>query len=178
MISVPVMAQGDMSPEEVMATAMQMGTPGEQHADLAKHAGAWKVAVKMWMDPTGQPIESSASVNREMILDGRVQKEDFQGNMMGQPFSGLGLTGYDNVTKRYWSIWMDSTSTGTTLSWGTWNEEAQAIVYHGESPDPMTGEMAKTKILIRQEEGKEHMEMYGMMGDQEVKWLEMEYVRE
>ena len=31
--------------------------------------------------------------------------------MMGKTFEGVGLTGYDNQTKKYTSTWMDSMST-------------------------------------------------------------------
>ena len=35
--------------------------------------------------------------------------------MMGMPFEGIGRTGYDNVTGKYWSTWIDNMSTGCYL---------------------------------------------------------------
>ena len=54
-----------------------------------------------------------------MALDGRVMVEQFEGTMMGAPFKGHGMSGYDNVTGKYWSTWNDSMSTGLMVSTGT-----------------------------------------------------------
>ena len=54
-----------------------------------------------------------------MGLDGRVLIEEVTSSMMGMPFTGHGMTGYDNVTGKYWSTWTDSMSTGLMVSEGT-----------------------------------------------------------
>ena len=43
--------------------------------------------------------------------------------MMGTPFTGHGMTGYDNVTGKYWSTWTDSMSTGIMVSEGSCDAE-------------------------------------------------------
>jgi hypothetical protein len=47
-----------------------------------------------------------------MIMDGRVMVEDVTSSMMGMPFKGQGMRGYDNVSGKYWGTWVDSMSTG------------------------------------------------------------------
>jgi hypothetical protein len=41
------------------------------------------------------------------VLGGRFVEQRYAGNFMGQPFSGLGYTGYDNYRKKYIGSWMD-----------------------------------------------------------------------
>ena len=46
-------------------------------------------------------------------LDGRYIKVDVAGDMPGMgPFTGFGLTGFDNVSKKFVSTWVDNMGTG------------------------------------------------------------------
>ena len=51
------------------------------------------------MDPTKAPTESVGTVERELMLGGRVLAEKVRSTYMNKPFEGYGLTGYDNVSK-------------------------------------------------------------------------------
>jgi hypothetical protein len=53
------------------------------------------------------------------------------------------MGGYDNVTGKYWSTWMDNMSTGFMTQWGTC--EASGCNFQGEYADPMTGKMKKNR---------------------------------
>ena len=92
--------QHDMSAEEkaMMDAYMKAGTPGKQHEELAKTVGSYDLAVKSWMAPGTPPTESKGTAERTMVLSGRVLAETVHGDMMGQPFEGHGMTGYDNTT--------------------------------------------------------------------------------
>ena len=39
--------------------------------------------------------------------------------MMGQPFSGVGIDGYDNLRKKYVTTWIDTMGTGIFSMEGT-----------------------------------------------------------
>jgi len=174
-------APADMSPEQqaMMEAWMKAATPGEEHAGLAEHTGKWKATVKSWMDPSAEPQVTEGSFHRELILDGRVLEEHFEGSFEDQTFVGYGLTGYDNVTQRWWSTWNDNMSTGLIVMWGEWDEKEEAIVYHGQGPDPMTGTMVENKIIVRHpEEDKEIMEMYDMRSGEPVKTMEIVSTRQ
>ena len=54
-----------------------------------------------------------------MALGGRFLEERVQSSFMGQPFSGIGYTGYDNVKKKYVSTWMDNMGTMIMVMEGT-----------------------------------------------------------
>ena len=109
-----------MTPEQKaeMEAYMKAGTPGGP--------------TRPWLDgrqlrPQGQELaragapamEETGTATRTMALGGRVLVEDVKSTMMGMPFTGHGMMGYDNVTGKYWSTWMDSMSTGMMMSEGT-----------------------------------------------------------
>ena len=47
-----------------------------------------------------------------MVMDGRYLVEEYDGEMMGQPFKGMGLMAYDNSEQRFVSAWIDNMGTG------------------------------------------------------------------
>lgn len=170
--------EGEMPAEmaAMMEAYMKAGTPGEPHEFLAQTVGKWKVTSKMWMGP-GEPQVSEATSVREMILNGRFLQEKFEGTVMGMPFQGIGITGYDNVNDKYWATWMDSMTTWLTTMEG--ERDGDTVVWHGEGPDPMTGGTAKMK-MVATNHGKDKtvVEFYEMHGGEEVRTMELTYERQ
>jgi hypothetical protein len=116
----------DPKMQEMMAAWEAAAKPGKQHAWLAAQAGTYETSTKAWMPgaaPGAAPIESKGKVVRKAIHGGRVITEDFDGNMMGQAFTGHGMTGFDNVTGKYWTTWTDSMSTGLMSGTGDCDEK-------------------------------------------------------
>jgi len=127
----------EMSEMEMMQAMMQAGQPGEQHKRLAKNAGEWdiKMSVRMAPDAPWQTSEGSSTI--KMTMGGRYMVEQTKFNMMGMETQGLLCLGYDNTTKTYQSVWMDS--------WGTRMMYAEGkpagdgvIVYKGTMKDFVT----------------------------------------
>jgi hypothetical protein len=137
---------------EAMEAMLQAGTPGPEHAHMAKFAGKWNMAGKMWMDPSAPPQETTGKVTWEMIMDGRFMLEKVDGQPMfpGAPnFKGMNICGFDNVTKRYFFTWIDNATTGVMVGWGTSPDGGKTIEYFSECPDCMTGKMTKNKSIVR-----------------------------
>jgi hypothetical protein len=113
-----------------------------------------------------------------MVLGGRYLKSTFKGNMMGMPFEGMGLDGYDNATKEYISIWTDNMGTGIMYMKGKWDDDSKTVVYLGNVVNPMTGKEEKSKTVFKKTDD-DHMLMtsYMFAGDKEVKQMEIEYSR-
>src|SRR5512132_483462 len=103
-----------MSPEQQaeMQAYMKAATPGPEHQALAAMAGNYDLKVKGWQAAGAAPEESVATAVRSSALGGRVMVEEVHGTMMGMPFEGHGMSGFDNVTGKYWSTWTDSMGTG------------------------------------------------------------------
>lgn len=172
------MPEMDAESHAMMEAWMKAGKPGEKHTEMAETAGVWTAEVKSWMGE-GEPIITKGFADRSMILDGRVMQENFYGEFMGKPFAGVGLTGYDNVTGKYWSTWTDSMSTSMMVMQGEWNDEKGAIVWKGEMTNPMTGGKTPVKSMSRRGEGTETFEMWEPRGPEGemVKSMEITYTR-
>jgi hypothetical protein len=112
--------------------------PGPEHALLAKMAGTWKAEVHM----EGSEPETGTMESR-LELGGLWLTSRFESEMMGSPFEGRDLFGYDVFKKRYVACWTDSWSAYMVASEGTYDEAARTFTMSGDSIDPMTGSMVK-----------------------------------
>jgi len=172
-------APPDMSPEmQAMMEAWQKAmTPGEAHEHLAKAAGTWKITVTMWMEPGAEPTVNDGTAEREMILGGRYLEERVTSTVMGEPFEGRGVTGYDNVTGKYWGMWIDNMSTGVMVSEG--EREGDTMVLMAKASNPMGGPPVEMKFVSKMEgDDKEIVEMFEMHDGEEVKSMEIVYERQ
>jgi hypothetical protein len=134
------MDETQMSPEqqEMMGRMKEYSTPNENHQLLAKLAGQWTATVKMWMDPKGDPTVSEGTSNAKIILGGRFLHQDFKGSFMDQPFEGIGVWGYDNLAKKFKSIWYDNMATGIMIASGQYDAATQTITDEGTMSCPLT----------------------------------------
>ena len=55
-LGLPILAQVQPA-DDPLAAVMKLAAPGEHHQHLARIAGDWKAASKMWMEPGAPPIE-------------------------------------------------------------------------------------------------------------------------
>jgi hypothetical protein len=165
------------TPEEMKAWQDNM-TPGEQHQWLASMDGEWNANIKMWMDPSQPATESVGTQKNEMIMNGLYQRGSHAGNMMGMPFQGESITGYDNFKKKFFSTWIDNMGSGIMMMEGTYDKTSKTLTLTGNMLDPMTGKSMDIKeVITYQSEDKNTFEMYMMMEGQEFKTMEIVYTR-
>ena len=114
-----------------------------------------------------------------MFMGCRFLEVLFVGTFMGQLFTGLGYTGYDNVTKKYVGTWMDSMGTGVMNYTGTMGADGKSYVYTASMPDPTTGKMTTTKEKMTVTDADHHtFEMWGAGPDgKSFKMMEIAYTR-
>jgi hypothetical protein len=167
-----------MTPEmKAMMEAMQKaGTPGAEHQKLTSLAGTYDLTIKSWHGPGSEPTTDTGTATRKMILGNRVMVEEVNSQMMGQPFTGQGLHGYDNVTGKHWSTWNDSMSTGLMVSEGTCDAKL-ACSFTGTYHDPVTKKPQTTRMTTRWTDATtEVFEMYAPGPDgKEAKMMEITY---
>ena len=171
---------GQKPDEKAMMDAwMKYAVPGEPHKKLASSVGTWDVAVTTWMAPGAPPTKATATSEVRSVLGGRYLEERFSGNMMGQPFEGIGYTGYDNYKKQYVATWMDSMSTAIMVMTGTPGASANTITFTGTMDDVMTGKPTQHRSVFTHTDADHHThEMYGTGPDgKEFKSLELRYTR-
>src|SRR5438093_365602 len=121
-------ATGQPGESEMMAMMTEMAKLGENHKLLGHGVGTWAYTVKMWMNPSAAPSESSGSAVVKPIMDGRYLVSDHigkmqmpgpDGKMTDLEFKGMAIEGYDNAKKKFVSSWVDNMGTGIMNSEGT-----------------------------------------------------------
>jgi hypothetical protein len=183
MIASPVMAKDKKSEKQMDQQAMmevyqKLATPGEPHKQLASLAGSWTIQTKEWMEPGKPPSESTGSVEMKMLLDGRFLQQEFSGDMMGKPYSGIGITAYDNLRKRYVSNWIDTMGTGIFSMEGTGNADGKTITLKGQHAEPGGGQMTHRAVWKIVDSNTQTFDMYGThKGGKEMKVMEILYTR-
>lgn len=157
---------------------MEFMMPGKVHEMLAKANGEWKESISFWMKPGAPPMQMNASCKNEMIMGGRYQLSATTGDMMGMPFEGHGVTGYDNVRKIFVSTWIDNMGTGIMYMEGQWNEASKSIEFVGKSTDPMAGKAIDMRqVLTFMDDNNHKLEMFMMHEGKEFKSMEIIFTR-
>ena len=162
-----------------MDAMMRAATPGDAHKKLNAMVGTFDAKVKMWMEPGAPPAESSGKAVNEWVLGGRFVQQRFDGTFMGQPFSGIGYTGYDNVRHTYIGTWMDSMSTSMMTSSGDPDASGKNWNFNAMSMDPVSGEaVSLTEKMTMIDNDHQLFEMYGPGPDgSNFKMMEITYTR-
>jgi hypothetical protein len=166
----------EMDPAMMKAWEESM-TPGPMHEMLASRVGEWKAEVTMWMDPSQPPSTSEATTVCESMLGGRYFKSTHTGMMMGLPFEGFEISGYDNVKKKFFNVWMDNMGTGIMVSEGTYDEATKTLTYTGQMTEPMGTDMNVREVITAPDKDHSTFEMYVDMGGKEIKNMEIKYTR-
>ncbi len=130
-----------MDMQAMMDVYKKLATPGAPHKLLASFVGSWMTKTKGWMEPDKPPMESAGTCEQKMILDGRFLQQEYTGDMMGSPFTGINLIGYDNHTKKYVSTWVDSMGTGIYFFEGKASADGKTITQECRYDDPIKGPM-------------------------------------
>lgn len=133
------------SEEEMMKVWMAYATPGREHELLKAWEGTWSGPSKSWMDPSKPPDESETTEAVTSVLGGRFIESRFKGKMMGQPFDGIGYTGYDNGKKKWQTFWIDSAGTGMLVMEGVPDPAGKSMTLSGTFDDIATKRKAKIR---------------------------------
>lgn len=90
----------------------------------------------------------------KMILGGRFLQQEVNGEMMGMPMNGIGITGYDNLKKKYVGFWIDNMGTGMYTMEGEMDKEGKACTYLNPHISSVRSPLAH--CLIQLPERKQH----------------------
>jgi hypothetical protein len=109
-----------------------------------------------------------------MLLGGRFLQQEFTGEMMGSPFTGIGVNGYDNGIKKYMSAWMDSTGTGILCFEGTASADGKNFTQENHHNDPVRGPMKYRSMTKIVDDNTHVFEIYSTVGNgEEEKMMEI-----
>ena len=138
----PAAAEDKVAAEKaaMMEKVKAMTSPQDAHKALEPLAGKWTYTSKFWMAPDAPPEEKSGTAENTMVYGGRFLKQEVKGEWMGQPFEGLGFTGYDNIRGQYETVWLDSMATGILFISGQFDSATKTLAQSGSNSCPITGE--------------------------------------
>jgi hypothetical protein len=151
-------------------------TPGAEHDFLKKMEGKWATEVTSCMMGS-EPQVSKGKSTKTMILGGRYLEENYTGNMMDMPFSGRNTFAYDNVLKKYRTVWIDNMGTGIMIGEGT--REGNKITIWASYPNMISGPDQKYRLVYVADSDKKHTyEMYMVDEDgKEAKQMTIVYTK-
>ena len=164
--------------QDHMKAMMGYSTPGEVHQMMAKSVGTWNGAITMWTQPGAPPMSMTAVAKNEMILGGRYLQAKDSGQMMGMPFEGISVKGYDNAKKIFVNSWIDNFGTGMMFLEGTWDNSTMSINLSGKMVDPSSGKDITVREVIKFiVDNNQLMDMYVSANGSEYKSMEIKYTR-
>ena len=170
--------KGKVDMEKMMKVYRKLATPGAPHQKLAALAGSWSTKTKAWMEPGKPPVEGTGTCEQRMLLDGRYLQQEYTGDMMGSPFTGINVIGYDNHTGKYVSTWIDSMSTGIYFFEGTASADGKTITQESSYDDPVRGPTVWRSVTRIVDANTLEYEMYLIpKGGKEEKMMEMKVSR-
>jgi hypothetical protein len=162
----------------MMEVYRKLGTPGKPHEALTEMTGNWHTLTQHFMTPGQPPVESEGTCEQTMLLGGRYLQQEFHGDMMGAPFSGIGITGFDNQSQKYVSTWIDSMSTRIFYFEGTADADSRIITQECRSEDPIKGPMTWRSVTRVVDRDTHTFEMYGTdKSGREEKMMAIRYTR-
>ena len=173
-------ARPDLDQQEMILKKMEAaGRPGPAHLALNALAGNWKAEVKCWHDPAGSPEVTHGTAKAHWKFNGRFLEEEFHGMMMGKPFMGSTLLGYDNTKQTFNSVWVSDTQTSMFTSEGKGDSGNKVITLEGKASCAATGRKdVPMKTVLRVIGPDKHiLEMFdGSQGN--AKMMEITYTRQ
>lgn len=85
------------------------------HKELKELAGEWQGTAKTWFEPGILADESPVSGKISSILGGRFILHEYKGSIEGKTLEGVNIIGFDCMTGKYQSAWVDSFHMGTAI---------------------------------------------------------------
>jgi len=150
----------------------------ENHKLLDYFIGKWEATSTMWSFPGSPPVKSQSSAEVTSILGGRFFMSKLSGTMMGQPFEGVQINGFDNMQNKFLTFWIDNSSTSFFLFSGIYDAATKTWTDTGNWADPMGGTTPVRSVTRIVGPDEYVYEMYmGMPDGKEFKSLENRCLR-
>jgi hypothetical protein len=172
------MPEMDEQTKAMMAEMAKYAEPGPEHKVLNTMVGKWNTVSKSWMGPA-EPMVSEGTAEGQLILGGRFLIMKSSGTMMGQPFNGMELLGFDRKEQVYSAIWMDDMGTAMyPMSDGKYDEATKTMTLKAEWAMPGVEGKVPYRLVTRTVDPNTHVfEMIAMRDGKEMKEMEITYTR-
>lgn len=174
--------EGEMSPAEqaeYMKKFQEAVAPGAHHSHLKDMVGDWNAEIRQYMAPGAEPLVSQGEATYELAFGGRFLIQHMTADMMGMPFEGMGISGFDKTKNKHTIVWADNMGTAITYSEGDCSDHCKKEVHNTTMTDPVMGETMNVKMVTKVIDHNKHVfEMYMAGPDgNEFKSMEIIYTR-
>ena len=122
--------------------SMPMPKPTQEHEWLKGRIGTWDATINC--PAMGEPTKGTETT--KAFGDFTIQSE-FQGTMMGKPFTGLSLMTYDPAKKKYVSTWCDTMMPAIFVQEGTMDASGKKLTSTGEGANMEGAIVDYTSVL-------------------------------
>lgn len=148
--TLPLAAQDTDKDKAMMAAWQRAATPGEGQKKLEPLVGTFDAKMRSTIDPSKPPEDSVGVSTNTWVLGGRYVEQEFDGEFMGEPYRGIGYSGYDNVQKKYVSVWMDTAGTGMMFLTSAADKSGKTIAGSARIWDPLSEKPlpVESKIIV------------------------------
>src|SRR4051812_9687885 len=165
--------------QEMMKKMEAAGTPGPAHKALEAFVGNWKAEVKCFHEPGAAPQVSQGTAKSSWTLNGRFLEGEFHGEMMGKPFTGRSLMGYDNTKQKFNNVWVSDMQTSMLTSEGKGENGNKVITLEGKADCPATGrkDVPMKQVFRVLSPDKYTFEMFDGSKGENVRTMEITYTR-
>ena len=126
----------------------------ELHKRLASEAGTWDAEVRAWPGPNVAPSVSKAVERTRVLGKGLWLISDLEGKVMGRPYHGHRVVGYDAKKKRFVGTWVNTMSAGIVQLEGKWDAKTKARTMWLTMRHPLTRKPCKAKLVTRYVDAK------------------------
>lgn len=163
-----------------MAAFEKASTPRAEHKQLEYFVGNWTAKTQIWMDPNAPAEEGAGTSKGESVFGGRYISMSYSGTFWGQPFTGEGLFGFDNLRGKFFNTWTDSMSTSFWLAWGDYDKASNSWTFRGDMPDMMDPKVIlKVRQVVRIHDQKHYtFDWYETRGGKETRTMSIDYNRQ
>jgi hypothetical protein len=163
-----------MDPGAMEEAFKALATPGPEHERLAFLCGDWTVEGDLYFGP--MPTKAQGEAHFEWLLGDRYMAQNFQADMAGQPYEGMGVLGFSNAQKKYQQGWIDNWGTSISSFVGEWDAASGELVLKGMVDTPM-GATEVTDHVKRASDDAFTYTSFANMGGSMMKVMELRYAR-
>jgi hypothetical protein len=169
------------TPEEMQAQMkayMEAGMPGPHHEVYKSIVGKYDATITMWNGP-GEPTVAKGKSTYEMTLGDRFLTHTHESNMMGMPFAGYGVSGFDKTKNKHTAFWIDNMGTHSLYAEGECTDKCMKESYTFTMADPVLKTENKMKMVSTVKSKDEHVMEWFMINPDgsSVKHMEIVYKR-
>jgi hypothetical protein len=126
----------------------KLATIGEEHKWMGNFVGKWKTTTKVMLKPNTPIIESTGTSEFKLLMDGRFLVESNASTNAQGNSQGMGVIGFNNVTKKYERVWFDTRSTAMVKSEGDYAKDRDEIRWSDQWTDPGAAQIITTNSTL------------------------------